>query len=126
MNSMSFRFSRNPILFWFVSLPAYFWMVTLGQCGRMYHMFSVPELFRTLFAPWKRDYVATDHMSLGDKFQIMVGNLATRFVAFIIRSITILIGFMAVAMIFLFGIFGILFVFTFPLLVVGMVVLGVI
>lgn len=125
MNSANFRFLKNPILFWYVSLPAYFWMVLIGECGRIYHVFSVPELFRTLFAPWKRDDTPTGNMSLGDKFQVMVGNMATRFVAFFIRLTTIMVGFLVVTSIFLLGCTCILFVFTFPLLILAMVILGV-
>ncbi len=125
MNSQSFRFSKNPILFWFVSLPGYVWMVTSGQTKRTYHTFSVPELFRTLFAPWKRDEVSTSNMSLGDKFRVMVGNMAGRFVAAIIRFITIFIGFGLTALVFLFGILVLTLVVVFPILVVLMFLLGV-
>lgn len=124
MNSASFRFSRNPLIFWYVSLPAYFWMVTMGECKRVYHSFSVPELMRTLFAPWKRDAVSTDHMSLQEKFQVMVGNMATRFVAFLIRSGTILVGFLMVGLTFLLGIVCVGFVFAFPFLFIFMVIWG--
>ncbi|MDO8513653.1 MAG: hypothetical protein Q7S37_04080 [bacterium] len=96
----------------------------MGECKRIYHSFSVPELFRTLFSPWKRDEVPTDNLSLGDKFHVWVGNLATRFVAFIIRSFTIIIGFFMVGFIFIFGITLIVIDLAFPLLIVLMVIWG--
>lgn len=125
VNSVSFRFSKNPILFWFISLPGFIWIVTNSECKRVYHTFSVPELFRTLFAPWKRDEVSTKNVSLDEKFRIMMGNAAGRFIAFFIRLFTIFTGFGAVLLIFLLGILLIFIDITFPFMVVILAILGV-
>lgn len=85
-------FSRNPITFWLISMPTYLWDIVSNETIRLYHLFSIPELIRTLFAPWKRDETSMEGLALSDKMHIMVGNLATRLVALIIRSVTILIG----------------------------------
>lgn len=125
MNSATFRFSRNPIIFWFVSFPAYLWMITIGESRRVYHSFSVPELFRTLFAPWKRDDVSTENMALSDRFQVWGGNLAGRFIALIVRSMTICVGLICVGFIFIVGVSFVIAVMAFPLIFLGLVVWGI-
>ncbi len=109
-------FSRNPVTFWFVSMPIFLWIVFSKQTMRFYHIFSIPELARTLFAPWKRDEISMEGFSLGDKFHIWIENLATRFIAFIIRSITIGVGFASMAAWFVLGLILILLVLIWPLM----------
>lgn len=53
--------------------------------------FSIQILFRTLFAPWKQiDAFGRVNQSLGDKFRHAVDKFVSRFVGFIVRSITLM------------------------------------
>lgn len=60
-----------------------------------YDLFSVKIIFVTLFAPWKRDQISYEGLSLQQKFEVWTLNLASRFVGFAIKIITlsIFIGF---------------------------------
>lgn len=124
MNSQPLHFSRNPVVFWFVSLPMAMWQITVGETLRLYHVFSIPELFRTLFAPWKRDEYSTEGLALSDKFHVWTGNIAGRFVAFIIRSITIFVGFICTGGFFLLGVGLIIGQMLLPLWIVLILALG--
>lgn len=125
MNSQSFRFSKNPITFWCVSLPTYLWAIISGETNRLYHIFSIPELIRTFFAPWKRDEVSTENLSLQDRFQIIAGNIATRIIAFFIRGATILVGLIAMAAFSVLGVGLIIFQVLLPVWAVVIIILGV-
>lgn len=88
-------------------------------------LFSIKIIFPTLFAPWKRDQISTEGMSLQQKFQVFILNLVSRFVGFVVK-IFVLVAFSAVE-IFGFGIFLILFFvwLGFPLLVASLLFSGI-
>lgn len=53
--------------------------------------FSVLILLKTLFAPWKQlDAFSQPNMSLNDKFRQSVDRFVSRFVGFMVRSLTLL------------------------------------
>jgi len=54
-------------------------------------LFSVKLVFITLFAPWKRDIISYENLSLQQRFEVWTLNLASRFVGFIIKVISLLI-----------------------------------
>ncbi len=53
--------------------------------------FSLPILFKTLFAPWRKD-TAPFSGSLDQIFKIALDNLISRFIGFFVRFFTIIIG----------------------------------
>ena len=54
-------------------------------------LFSVKIIFLTLFAPWKRDVISYEGLSLQQKFEVWSLNMASRFVGFIIKIIALAI-----------------------------------
>lgn len=50
-------------------------------------LFSVKIIFVTLFAPWKRDVISYEGLSLQQKFEVWTLNLASRFIGFVIKVI---------------------------------------
>ena len=87
-------------------------------------LFSVKIIFPTLFAPWKRDQISTEGMSLQQKFQVFIMNLVSRFVGLIVK-IFVLIAFLAIEIVG-FGIFLLLFLIWlgFPLLIIYLLFSG--
>jgi len=87
--------------------------------------FSFTILLKTLFQPWRRDVLATDRLSLSERFQVWGLNLISRFFGFLLRSIAILAGILTI--------FGLLLFFAFlwatwlfaPLVSLGLLVTGV-
>lgn len=53
-------------------------------------IFSVKICLRTLFAPWKRDLISYDGLTLQQKFEVWTLNLASRFIGALIKSMTLL------------------------------------
>jgi hypothetical protein len=76
----------------------------------IFNYFSISELARTLFQPWKRlrgEY--PKYFNPQEWIATFVTNMFMRLVGFIIRSITIIIGFVFVAVVFFAGL--VVFVF---------------
>lgn len=68
----------------------------------IYDLFSVRLSLLTLFAPWKRDSISYEGLSLQQKFEVWTLNLASRFVGFFIKiiNLTIYLGMTIIAAIF--------------------------
>ena len=64
----------------------------------LWESFSIPQLAKTLFLPWRRDVVYLKHPSLQQIFQVFALNLTSRFFGLIIRSITLLAGLIITAL----------------------------
>ncbi|MCX6810484.1 MAG: hypothetical protein NTY30_01950 [Candidatus Berkelbacteria bacterium] len=109
---------------WYGYLPRRLFLALEASMITLVDLFSVKILFRTLFSPWKRDLISTDGLSLQEKFQVWMMNLASRFIGFIVKTfvlITFAIVFVAAAVI-----FAALFCLwiAFPLAIIGLVILG--
>lgn len=86
---------------------------------RVARFFSITDLFKTLFAPFRQDVINTKNAPLGYKLQVLGGNIVSRFFGFIIRSVLILVGFISVAACLVVGVVGVI---VWPLLPVSVVV----
>lgn len=65
--------------------------------------FSIPILLKTLFAPWKRDILSTQNLSLNEKFRIWIFNLMSRLIGAVIRIFTIIFGLFLTLFLLIFG-----------------------
>ena len=65
--------------------------------------FSIPILLKTLLAPWKRDIINTQGMTLNERFRVWVFNLISRLVGAVIRLFTIFFGLFLTLFIMVFG-----------------------
>ena len=54
-------------------------------------LFSVKLIFVTLFAPWKRDVISYENLSLQQRLEVWSLNIASRFVGFAIKMIALAI-----------------------------------
>ena len=75
------------------------------------HLFSVPILIRTLFAPWRR-IITYPGASIQAKFHAMGDNLVSRVVGFSVRSLVL---FTAGIMLLLTAVVGLLQIIAWPL-----------
>lgn len=102
-----------------------FWQAILVMSEKIYSFFSVRILIRTLFDPWKRDAYGVQNASLQTRLRVMLDNLISRFIGFIIRLITILLG-LATTLIFFLFLFLVLMVWmVLPIVVIFLVVNGI-
>ena len=97
----------------------FFWFIT--------HFFSLKQLFRSFFAPWKR---MTEHrgrtLSLEDLAGFIIINLISRLIGFILRTSIIVAGLTALSLLTL----GLLIVYTAwvcaPILIIGCLYYGIV
>ena len=83
-----------------------------GHIRNTYLMYSVPQLLRTMFEPWRR-ITSNSGPSLDAKMRDLADNLVSRFIGFMVRLFTII----AAGTVILFWIiFGGLFVLLWPFL----------
>lgn len=80
---------------------------------RILDFFSVSDLVKTLFAPFRQDVVDTKNAPVGYKLQALGGNLISRFLGFLIRTTLILLGILCTLAN---GVFGITVVIVWPLI----------
>ena len=90
----------------------------------IYHYFSIGFLFKTLFAPWKRDVQYLANPSLADQVRILIDNLLSKFIGFLVRFATICTGLFLQLVTFLIGIcIFILWIFL-PILIIYFIYKG--
>jgi hypothetical protein len=121
MQSKALIKSSTPALFfvwWYIEAPPRNWQIVKAFILRCLDTFSVPILIKTIFAPWKRDVISTENLSLNEKFQVMLMNLVSRFIGAVIRSITILIGLISAALVAILGVTFWIIWFFMPLIIV--------
>lgn len=82
------------------------------------HMFSVPILFRTLFAPWRR-IMTYPGAGLNARMRAMGDNLVSRAVGFTVRIFVLLT---VSVLLLLVGVAGIIEIVAWPLIPLGIVV----
>lgn len=85
----------------------------ITRTQRILAFFSVVDLLKTLFAPFRQDVIDTKNAPLGYKLQALGGNIISRFLGFLVRSLLILIGLVLSV---LNGAIGIAIVIIWPLL----------
>ncbi len=83
-----------------------------GRLNSILNSFSVKQLLRTLFSPWRR-IISYPGASLGDKIRAWADNMVSRVIGFIVR-IFVLLG--AVVALVIIGILTIVELIAWPLL----------
>lgn len=74
---------------WYSDGLRQFWLWWQSTIAFIWYYFSVGELARTLFNPWKRDHVYYGQ-SLEAIWHSIIDNLTTRFIGFMMRFFVIL------------------------------------
>jgi hypothetical protein len=88
------------------------WKAAGRWINRVQLQFSIPELIRNLFSPWKQ-IVSLPGRSIDEKFHAMIDNLFSRAVGFVVRIIVL---FIACILIVLAAVVGVALAILWPLL----------
>lgn len=75
---------------------------------RVFRFFSVSDLLKTLFAPFRQDALQLSHAPIGVRLQAFGMNIISRCFGFLVRSILIIIGLVLVCVNTLLGLLGVL------------------
>ena len=86
-------------------------------------MFSMRQLLRTLFAPWKR-IITPPGRSLEDRLRAVGDNAFSRVVGFVVRAIVLLAALLSIAVIALLSVLEIIIWPLMPVAMPGFIVLG--
>lgn len=70
---------------------------------KIMNFFSVQELLKTLFAPFRQDSTQVKNAPVGIRLQALGGNIISRIFGFIVRSVLIIIGLLFVMANYLMG-----------------------
>jgi hypothetical protein len=65
------------------------WKTARDWVTKVQMEFSMPELFRTLFSPWKR-IISFPGQSINEKFRAMIDNLISRVIGFLVRFLALI------------------------------------
>ncbi len=122
-NDEKYSLLAHFLKWYFSDGPKLFWKMIESIITRIYDNFSIEYLFKTLFAPWKRDVLSARNISLQQKMQLSLWNLVSRIVGFVIRSVTILIGIFLTSIISFILLFLYCFWFLIPVAIVILLIL---
>lgn len=81
---------------WYGKSPQKIFNFSLSTVNYNYHLFSIPYLFSTLLAPWKRDVSNPINPSIQEILSNFLFNLIARIMGFFVRLLTILSGFIII------------------------------
>lgn len=109
---------------WLVESPKKLLFIIKKTLVYLYHSFSIGYLAKTLFAPWKRDIGRAINPSLQDIFRILVDNVISRLMGFIVRVITILSGLIIICGAAILGIIILVLWIFLPVIIIYLVYLG--
>ena len=111
---------------WYKYLPYRLFSACKALLITLTDLFSVKMILPTLFAPWKRDILSYEGLTLQQKFQVMMLNLASRIIGFLVK-VSVFCGYLLMISI---SLAVILITFAlwlaFPLAIIGLIIFGLI
>jgi hypothetical protein len=109
---------------WYKYLPHRLYLAFSALSIMLSDLFSIKAIFRTLFAPWKRDIISYEGLTLQQKFSVWTLNMSSRFIGFLIKIFVlgVFIIFYLVAIIIFLG--GFFLWIAFPLAILALIIIG--
>lgn len=106
-------------LWHFYEAPAFLFLVWENVIVATLHFFSIPDLLKTLFSPWKRyQWVYPKGFNPAEFINILISNLFSRLIGAISRFVLILIGLIVQVLVVVLGGVVILLWFLLPIAIV--------
>lgn len=109
---------------WYYDEPLYLWRSIKIITKKFFYSFSIVVLLRTLVEPWKKDVVYVENASLDVKFRVFADNIFSRFIGFIMRIFTIVIGLILTAIVFVVMFLVFIIWLIMPVIIVTLLILG--
>ena len=109
---------------WYFDEPLYLWRSIVIITKKTYFGFLIGLLVSTLFDPWKKDVVYVENASLDVRFKVMIDNIFSRFIGFVMRFFTIMIGLTLTCLVFLSLLILFLVWLLLPAIILALLLLG--
>jgi hypothetical protein len=94
------------------------------RLARLYNIFSIRQMLKTLFAPWKEDRV-TGAQGLDQMMRALVMNTVARLIGFSVRTMIILFWALISIVMLVVGIVVFVIWPLTPLLIIGLILMGI-
>jgi hypothetical protein len=108
--------------FHFFDIPLQILKVWKNYLRFFANYFSIPLLLKTLFSPWRKIYWEYPRgFQIGLIFEILIGNLFSRLIGFLMRSVLIIVGCLFEILTFFLGIFFLFLWYFLPLIFVYLI-----
>jgi hypothetical protein len=109
---------------WYGYLPCRLFLAFKSIAITLSDLFSVKNSILTLFSPWKRDTLSTDGLSLQEKFQIWILNLASRVIGFLVKIFVLVAFFVVFSISIALCLVAFITWMVFPLIILALIILG--
>lgn len=109
---------------WLAEMPINYWYMATRIARRTLIFFSVPQLIRTLFAPWKRDAYVPRGGGLDVIVKAIMDNFISRGIGFVVRFFTVVVGVFAAAASFIALVLLMLFWLLMPVIILTVLIRG--
>lgn len=114
-------------LYWqFIGAPKKIIYISRKTLVYLWHLFSIRFLLKTLFLPWKRDIIRLVNPSIQQRLSQFMGNLVSRFMGVVVRSLTIIAGSLILLLVFVLSILVFILWFLLPFLGLYMIYRGIV
>lgn len=90
----------------------------------LFDLFSIRLCLKTFFAPWKRDKISSEGLSLQQQFQVWTLNLSSRFIGSFIKLFTIITFLLSVSILAVFSFVAIILWFAYPICLIALLIIG--
>lgn len=117
--------SSTFFVWWYTELRRSFFAYLKKLVVYLTDLFSVKICLITLFAPWKRDKLGYEGLSIQQRFQVLVLNLSSRFVGFMVKVITLLTWIISLAVVSALELIGVIIWLFYPLILIALAVWGI-
>lgn len=97
---------------------------SLERVASMSRFFSAGTLFRTLFAPWRQIISSGNNQSIDAKMRAAIDNVISRFVGFIVRTLTLVASLVTSSFLVVVGVMLVMVWPLIPLLVLAALLYG--
>lgn len=105
-------------------MPCRLFSATKALVTILFDLFSVKQIFPTLFAPWKRDIISYEGLSFQEKFNVFMLNMASRLIGCLIKSFVLITFILVLILSLVISFFVFVVWLAFPIVVIFLIVLG--
>lgn len=110
---------------WYYNIaPSVYWGYLTRLIRDLYLYFSVPDIIKTLFSPWRHDQIPISQVSFSEKFQVIGENLVSIIIGFIVRGVTLIVAAIIIGILLIIGVCLFILWYLWPLVAAFFMIKG--